>query len=215
MIPLLHDFEGETVLVLGGGPVGARKARRFATEADVVVVSPAFGDREFGDAQLVRDAPDADAVAGYVERLDPALVVAATDDATVNDAAADAARAHGALVNRADDHGGQDFGAVTVPATVRDGPVTVAIATGGTAPALSKYIRERFEADFAGAGEMARLAGDLREELRARGVPPADRRDAVRRVVRSRDVWKALDRGRSKARQVADDEITDVPGDLS
>ncbi|MFC6864816.1 bifunctional precorrin-2 dehydrogenase/sirohydrochlorin ferrochelatase [Halomicroarcula sp. GCM10025817] len=215
MIPLLHDFEGERVLVLGGGPVGARKARRFAAEADVVVVSPDFGDHEFGAAELIRDAPDADAVAGYVERLDPALVVAATDDATVNDAAADAARAHGALVNRADDHGGQDVGAVTVPATVRDGPVTVAIATGGTAPALSKYLRERFEADVAGAGEMARLAGDLREELRARDVPPAERRDAVRRVVRSRDVWKALDRGRSKARQVADDEIADVHGDLS
>jgi hypothetical protein len=39
MIPLLHDFTGATVLVFGGGTVGARKARRFASEADVVVVS--------------------------------------------------------------------------------------------------------------------------------------------------------------------------------
>ncbi|MFC7251350.1 bifunctional precorrin-2 dehydrogenase/sirohydrochlorin ferrochelatase [Halomicroarcula sp. GCM10025324] len=215
MIPLLHDFEGETVLVLGGGPVGARKARRFAAEADVVVVSPDFGDRDFGDAELVRDAPDAEAVAAYVERLDPALVVAATDDEALNDAAATAARAHGALVNRADDHGEQDFGTVVVPATVRDDPVTLAIATGGTAPALSKYLRERFEADFAGVGEMARLVGNLREELQDGGVPPGERREAVRAVVRSGDVWKALDRGRSKARQVVDDEIVDVPGDLS
>ena len=28
MIPLLHDFADERVLVFGGGPVGARKARR-------------------------------------------------------------------------------------------------------------------------------------------------------------------------------------------
>lgn len=215
MIPLLHDFEGERVLVFGGGPVGARKARRFAAEADVVVVSPAFGDHEFGDAELVRDAPDAAAVESYVERLQPALVVAATDDETVNEAATEAARTHGALVNRADDHGEHAFGSVTVPATVRDDPVLMAVATGGTAPALSKYLRERFEADFAGVGEMALLAGTLREELQAREVPPDQRRDAVRAVVRSREVWKALDRGRSKARQAADDVIADSIGDLS
>ncbi|MFC6768071.1 NAD(P)-dependent oxidoreductase, partial [Natrinema soli] len=39
MIPLLHDFTNATVLVFGGGHVGARKARRFAREARVLVVS--------------------------------------------------------------------------------------------------------------------------------------------------------------------------------
>ncbi len=48
MIPLYHDFSDETVLIFGGGPVGARKARRFAAEARVVVVSPEFGNRDFG-----------------------------------------------------------------------------------------------------------------------------------------------------------------------
>jgi len=45
VIPLFHDFTDETVLVFGGGPVGARKARRFAAEADVVVVSPGVRGR--------------------------------------------------------------------------------------------------------------------------------------------------------------------------
>ena len=40
MIPLYHDFTGETVLLFGGGGVGSRKATRFADEARVVVVSP-------------------------------------------------------------------------------------------------------------------------------------------------------------------------------
>ena len=39
MIPLVHDVGGETVLVFGGGTVGARKARRFAREARVVARS--------------------------------------------------------------------------------------------------------------------------------------------------------------------------------
>ncbi|NLV05787.1 bifunctional precorrin-2 dehydrogenase/sirohydrochlorin ferrochelatase [Haloarcula rubripromontorii] len=213
MIPLMHDFEGETVLVVGGGPVGARKARSFATEASVVVLSPEFADRAFGGAERVRAAPTPEEARDWVERIDPALVVAATDDPDLNDAFSTAAKDHGALVNRADDHGDQSFGNVVVPATVRDDPVTLAIATGGRAPALSKHLREQFEDEFGNAGLMAAVVGDLREDLRERGVPPAERRDAVRFVVRSREVWKALDSGRSKGEQVARDVIGELPGD--
>jgi len=213
MIPLLHDFSGETVLVFGGGRVGARKARRFAREARVVVVSPVFVDAEFGDAERVRAAPDMGDVAQWIDRVEPALVVAATDDDVVNEAAATAARERGILVNRADEHGERDPGSVVVPATVRDDPVTVAVATGGTSPALSRYLREQVESEFAGAGEMATLTGELREELQQRDVSVDDRREAVRAVVRSPAVWKALDTRSSKPRQVAVDVIEDVTGE--
>ena len=215
MIPLLHDFTGETVLVFGGGPVGARKARRFAAEAEVVVVSPAFGDRAFGTAERVREAPDADGVREWVERTEPALVVAATDDAELNAAAEAAAREAGALVNRADDHGEQEVGNVIVPATVRSDPVTMAVATGGHSPALSKYLRESFEEQFADAGKMAKLTGTLREDLKKADMSAAERRDAVRAVVRSDEVWKALDSGSPKAGHVAADVIGYQMGDTS
>jgi len=214
MIPLLHDFTDETVLVVGGGPVGARKARRFAAEADVVVISPEFADRDFGATAKVRAAPDADDIRTWVSRTEPALVVAATDDAAVNDAAERAARDNGALVNRADDHSEAGFGTVVVPATVRDDPVVVALATGGASPALSKYLRESFESEFENAGAMAELTGQLRTELKATGMSPTERRDAVRTVVRSDEVWKALDSGRSKARQAAEDVIGYHSGDM-
>jgi len=215
MIPLVHDFTGETVLIFGGGPVGARKARRFDREADVVVVSPEFADAEFSGARLVREAPDAEGAASWIDRTTPALVVAATNDADLNAAITETARDHGALVNRADESGERDVGSVVVPATVRDDPVTVALSTGGTSPALSKYLREQFEAEFADSGEMARLTADLRETLKSEGVPPAERRDAVRAVVRSDRVWKALDRGRSNVQHVATDVIDEHTGDLS
>ena len=211
MIPLLHDFAGERVLIFGGGPVGARKARRFAREARVVVVSPTF-DADFGDGERVRAAPTPEEIPEWFERTEPALAVAATDDEAVNDAVARAARERGTLLNRADRSGGDGERShldVTVPATVRDDPVLLAVATGGRSPALSRYLRERFEEEFAGAGAMATLTGQLRERLRE-DTPPEARRAAIRAVVRSERVWKALGDGTPNPAQEAQSVISDV-----
>ncbi|RZV11481.1 precorrin-2 dehydrogenase/sirohydrochlorin ferrochelatase [Natrinema hispanicum] len=209
MIPLLHDFTDATVLVFGGGPVGARKARRFAREARVIVVSPAFADRDFGEAELVRAAPDADEITGWLERTSPALVVAATDDDVINDAIADAARERGTLINRADRSGERDPGSVVVPATVRNDPVVVSVATGGQAPALSKYLRQQLEETLLGAGEMARVCAAVREELKSRDVATDRRRQIVTDVVNSTDVWTALRTGTSNSSQVIEDVLAE------
>lgn len=148
MIPLVHDFSAETVLVFGGGPVGARKARRFTQEARVVVLSLTFADEPFGGAERVKACPDPGDVSGWLDRLDPALVVAATDDQALNDAIERAAADRGVLVNRADVRGSRSAGSVVVPATIRDGPLVVAVSTEGTDPGLAKSIRERLEASL-------------------------------------------------------------------
>jgi precorrin-2 dehydrogenase/sirohydrochlorin ferrochelatase len=195
VIPLGHDLAGETVLVLGAGSVGARRARRFATEARVVVVAPVAADDaddgpDLGGAERIDAAPTPDEVAGVVARHDPALVVAATDDPAVNRAAAAAARERGALVNRADRSGDRPPGDVAVPATVEDGPVTVAVSTGGS-PALARLLRERIEGEVAGAGHVGAATAALRDRLRGAGVAGEPRREAVRAAVRSDDVWSA------------------------
>ncbi|ELZ01309.1 siroheme synthase [Natrialba chahannaoensis JCM 10990] len=207
MIPLLHDFADATVLIFGGGPVGARKARRFAREAEVIVVSPDFSERDFSGAARCRAAPEPDEIPNWLERTTPALVVAATDDEAVNDAIVTAARERGALVNRADRAGDREPGSVVVPATVREDPVVVSIATGGTAPALSKYLRQELEEALGGAGEMATLCGELRAELKAQEVPPARRREHVTDVVNSPAVWTALRAGDPNVRQVIEDVL--------
>ena len=207
MIPLAHDFTGTTVLVFGGGPVGSRKARRFAREADVIVVSPTFANRDFGTAELIRAAPTPAEIDGWLERTDPALVVAATDDEAVNDAVATAARDRGILRNRADRAGERDPGSVVVPATIRDEPVVVSIATGGTAPALSKYLRQEFEETLSEAGAMATLCEQLRTELKSRDIDPSRRHEIVTSVVSSSDVWTALRTGTSNCPKVIEDVL--------
>jgi len=229
MIPLYHDFTDETVLIFGGGPVGARKARRFAAEARVVVVSPEFGEDDFGgeeaDVELIRARPASEDVAAWIERTAPALVVAATDDEAVNEAVSAAAAERGLLINRADssaiapdaiasDETERETSArdVVVPATVADGDVRIAISTGGRSPALAKYLRERIEAEIEGAEEMAALTGKLRAELRAADVEPSVRRVAIRAVVRDPLVWKTLRTGASNPRREATRVIRNTIG---
>lgn len=237
MIPLYHDFTGETVIVFGGGPIGARKARRFAAEARVVVVSPAFDADDFGGAELVRARPAPDDVGAWFDRTTPALSVAATDDDAVNDAVAAEARARDVLLNRTDrsaatetaetpDAGGTDGTEtggdgtddagppvdVVVPATVTDGDVRVAISTGGRSPALAKHLRERVESEIDGAEGMAELTADLRAELRSSDLDPSTRRDAIRAVVRDPEVWKGLRTGTPNPRQEATRVIRNTTG---
>ena len=93
--------------------------------------------------------------------------------------------------------------------------MVVAVSTGGRSPALSRHLRERIENDISGSGELATLTSELRTDLKEEGVDPEDRRAAMRAVVRSSDVWKALDSPRRNPRYVAVDEIEDVTGDRS
>lgn len=213
MIPLYHDFTDETVVVFGGGTVGARKARKFSREASVIVISPEFPAEGYGNATQIRAAPNAEDISEWFQRTEPSLAVAATNDPSVNDAIERVARASGALINRADRSGERDVGSVVVPATIRDGDISVAISTGGTSPALSKELRRRIEAEIEGAGELASITADVREELKDRGIDPTIRRRAVREAVRSPTVWKDLGRGNSNPRRTVDAVVDAALGD--
>jgi len=206
MIPLYHDFTDATVLIFGGGSVGARKAERFAAEADVIVVSPTFDDRfadaDFPTVERVRAAPTPATVADWFDRVDPALAVAATDNSDLNAAVAEAAADRDVLVNRTDRAGERSVGSVVVPATVDDGPVSVAISTGGQSPTVSRYLREQLESELENAGAMAALTGRLRAELKGTESPET-RRAMLRAVVRSPAVWKALHTGIANAEKEA------------
>ncbi|WP_251341930.1 precorrin-2 dehydrogenase/sirohydrochlorin ferrochelatase family protein [Haloplanus halophilus] len=213
MIPLVHDFDGEVVLVFGGGAVGARKARRFAREARVVVLSPAFADADFGGSEFVRAAPGPEDVPAWLDAADPALVVAATDDAALNAAVERHAREAGVLVNRADRSGDRARGSVVVPATVDDDPVRVAVTTGGTSPAVSRHLRRELAGVIEGAGLVATVVADLRADLKDRGVDPERRRAAIRAAAAAPSVWSAAEgdgdeeRVRTAARRAVEDAL--------
>ncbi|MFB6128436.1 MAG: bifunctional precorrin-2 dehydrogenase/sirohydrochlorin ferrochelatase [Halorhabdus sp.] len=211
MIPLLHDLSDDRVLVFGAGPVGARKARRFDREADVTVVAPEFTDADFGDATCVRATPGPDDVRDWIDRVDPALVVAATDETAVNAAVETAGKERGILVNRADHSGERARNDVVLPAIARDDPVVVGISTQARAPAVSGALREEIEAQIDGAGALATFVDDCRERFAGRDVEPVHRREALGAIARSERVRDLVaDERTDRAREIADELLRSV-----
>ena len=190
---MVLDVTDRLVVIVGGGGVAARKARGVleAGATRVRCVSPAF-DAEMPES--VERVPEA-----YEARhLDGAgLVFAATDLAAVNDSVVRDARARGVLVNRADsddDHPG-DF---AVPAKLREGPVVVGVATGGS-PALAVLVRnglrERWDPRWS---RMAEVMLGLRRSLIERLDNPQVRRDALRDLATD-EALSVLDSGGAEA----------------
>src|SRR5262249_41952544 len=117
-VPVSLDVAGRHVLVVGDGAVATRRASAFAGAGAVVRHVPGGAYRR-GDA------------AGYW------LVLAAAEP-EINRAVFEDAEAAGVWCNSADDPGHCSF---LMPAVVRRGPVTVAVSTGGSSPALAAWLR--------------------------------------------------------------------------
>lgn len=187
--PVGLNLEDRLVLVVGGGAVALRKSRGLvAAGARVEVVSPAI------DPALARLASSgkinirrARFQAGCVTTAH-ALVFSCTDDPAVNRAVAAAARRRRVRINVADDARAGDF---HLPAVSRRGPLTVALFSGGRAPAYVRHLRRQIDAVI-GTKVIQRLRAveEMRGMLKRMPTRPNNRRAALRRFVNS----AALDR---------------------
>ncbi len=161
--PVNLVVEGRACLVVGGGAVAARKAAGLqAAGAVVSVVATRVGPeiRALGVDFEQRPYRRGEAE-GYW------LVMTATDDPDVNRAVRQDGDAAGVWVNAADDPASCSF---ILPAVVRQGPITVAVATGGHSPALAAWLRGHVSDELGPEwGQLASLLADARERLRAAG----------------------------------------------
>ncbi|MCC6237651.1 MAG: bifunctional precorrin-2 dehydrogenase/sirohydrochlorin ferrochelatase [Dehalococcoidia bacterium] len=160
--PIFVEMSGRRVLLVGGGHVALEKIGKLVeSEADVTVVAPELIPEvrafiEDGRARLLeRQFEDGDTAGAD-------LVFVATDNGAINRRVADEARARGLWVNAADDVANCDF---ILPGVASSGHITIATSTGGSSPALARWLRERMEA-FLGTEVVA--LGDVLAELRVR-----------------------------------------------
>jgi siroheme synthase-like protein len=174
------DLEGRRCLVVGGGAVGLEKAAGLAgCGARVTVVSP---ELDPGFAEL-----DVEWRARRYETADldgVLLVIAATADRAVNERVSADAEARDLLCNVADV---PDLCSFILPAVHREGPIAVAVSTGGASPALAKRLRSQIAALV--GPEHAELADELRAlrpEVKKRFTTYEERRDFFEELVTER-----------------------------
>ena len=169
--PMFVELEGRPCLIVGGGAVALRKARRLLPYGPcLTVVAQSFVPEleALEGAALYRRAFRPRDVEGQ------ALVVAATGDGALNREIAALCRARRIPVNAVDDKDNCTF---LFPALVRRGPLSIGISTGGASPTAAVYVKEKIEAAPPGAP----LFGP-----RCRTTPPG--RGCSRRC--STHVWK-------------------------
>ncbi len=128
-------------MVVGGGAVANRKARKLLqSQAEVVVISPEVKPELESMAFEVRRRPyePGDLTGAY-------LAFTATDSREVNAAVAREAKERGIPINVADNPPEGDF---ALPSTLRRGRLQVAVSTGGASPTLARRVRSELEDAF-------------------------------------------------------------------
>lgn len=164
--PLFLDLKSQPCLIIGGGEVALRKATLLlAAGAKLSVIAPELTSA----LQEAMVAGKLIHIARHWQSGDATgmrLVIAATDDSAINAAVHAECEASGILVNVVDHPEKCRF---IVPSIVDRSPLMIAISSGGHAPVLARHLRARIEAWLPhGYGVLARLAGELREQVKQR-----------------------------------------------
>lgn len=197
--PIFLKLKGRTVLLAGGGDAAAAKLRLLRSAgAFIRVVTP--------DAEpCVTDQVDgiqvelfhAETINQHLDNV--VLAVIGTGDESTDRRLADAARAARVTVNVVDRPGLSDF---TMPAIVDRAPVTVAISTGGAAPALARQVRGAVEAALpARLGALAGFVDSFRGAVAAGRATPRARRKFWDAFLSGPVARKVLDGDEGTARQ--------------
>lgn len=165
-LPIFIDLKQQDCLVVGGGEVAARKAGLLLkAQAKVTVVAPKLS----ATTQKMLDTGEISWLPAEFEQSQidqQRLVIAATDDETINAAVHQAAQAKNILVNVADSPDKCDF----ILASILDrSPIIVAVSSGGDSPVLARNLRARLETLIPPAySKLGQLVGRYRDAVKTK-----------------------------------------------
>ncbi len=172
--PLFLSLQGRRALVVGGTDHAARKVELLLMAGAQVSLVARTVTGEI--AQLIADARICWAGRTFDEGdlAGVALVIVATADEALQARVSQLTQARGVPVNVVDRPALSSF---IMPAIVDRGPITIAISTGGVAPALARKLRAEIERALPAAlGRLARFAEIFRAQVRRTLGEPRARR---------------------------------------
>ncbi len=158
--PIFLDTIDLTCLVVGAGEVAARKVELLLkTSANITVVAPWACDtvQRFAKEEKIKLI-----VRPYIESdlRNQQMVFVATDNSELNAQIHDQARAQKILVNVVDNTPLCQF---ITPSIVDRSPIIIAMSSGGVAPVLLRYLRQKLESVIP---QKVSLLGQFSEKFR-------------------------------------------------
>ncbi len=168
-IPIFLDLAGRRVLILGTGEAADRRAHTYQSAGAHIERATTFDPATLPGCALAAASgapePELRALSAEAKRL-------------------------GIPINVVDR---PDLSSFSTPSIIDRPPLTIAIATGGTAPILARMLRQKIEALIPPAwGRLAALAGRLQEETRAALPDVNQRRRVLERILSGRPADLAL-----------------------
>ena len=163
-LPLFHNLNDQHCLVVGGGQTALRKVTLLLRAGAIVTVVAPSIDPELeallqtsgGKCQFREFIPaDLEVIT---------LVIAATNDTTVNSQVAELAKSRLLPVNVVDQPALCSF---IFPSIVDRSPVIVAVSSSGRLPVLARFIRAQIETILPGGlGRFAEFAAGYRDAVK-------------------------------------------------
>ena len=173
-LPIHLNLHNTPCLVVGAGVVAAGKVNLLLRAgARVCVIAPVIGS----GINALRTNSQVTLIERAFELCDlngPRLVIAATADKLLNQRIVSEAGRRGLLANAVTDAG---IGQFIMPAIIDRDPLLLSVSTGGTSPALARFIRARLEVLLPNTfGHLAALTGEFRQRVKRVIKKPVARR---------------------------------------
>ena len=173
-LPIFINIREKPCVVIGGGDIALRKINLLLkAKAKVDCLSPLFckGIKNLsknGHITLINKSFDQTDIKDY------SIIIAATDDSSVNSSISAIAQVKKIPVNVVDS---PELSSFIMPSIVDRSPLIIAVSSSGKAPVLSRIIRAKLETVIPSAyGILADIAGEYRQKVKDRFSTIKDRR---------------------------------------
>ena len=181
MYPVCLDISEKLCIIIGGGKVAERKAKGLLKAgAHVRVISP---EVTAGLAELAGEGKIDWRKKSYTfdDLQNGWLVFAATDHTEIQDCIWKQAKENSQLVNVVDCPECCNF---QVPASVRQGDLTLAVSTNGKSPAVAAMIRKQLEGMFGPEYEiLLNVMAQIREQTGTERATQAERKKIYKKIL--------------------------------
>lgn len=197
-LPLMHNFSGRRCLIIGGGKVAMRRAKRIVDSGGIIDV--VAEDCLLTLSELVNNCGGVLKSKSY-EPMDIedsyTLIVAATNNRQVNRLVADNCEVKSVLVNVVDD---AELCDVIFPTVIDREPAQIAISSGSASPQFSLLLRDRISMLVpSGYGRLSELFGRYRNIVNKKIKNAGDRKLFWNKVVHGQIAEGALSGNIEKA----------------